>query len=617
MIQPPSREELEIYRDIPRDKIIKTYIDLMNNGEINLARKLRCYASYWDRILFVYFYMTKWATSPFKDYHDDILHAIPHGARDRRINILAPRGSAKSTMCVLVYPLHRILYAPFDEVMGYDIEKFIIVITVSEGKMKTRFRDLMRPLSDPDSYRNIHDDFGDRSDTGVWSVSEFHARLGIDDEIAVVRGMSRGKEVRGELEDGSRPTLFLIDDIDSVEDLLNPESRAKDQDWFFAGVMQAGVPEMSNFIMIDTLKHEESLAAIMRGRAAWETIFLRAFDEPPMLKPHPTAEPLWEQWENIYTNMSLKKRRDKADAFYEEHKKKMNEGVDGLWPERITYRLVRSKILDEGYDFTMREYQNDISLTSFRMFNMGKAATFTIQDDGLWIEDERLGEEGVRHVKWDGICGVSIYHDWAGGQDISKNDYSAVVMVAWSNPIENVDEDDIVDTLNGQYAYVLNAVLERSPPDRQIASIFDMAEYAMDTLALVPDLEINIGYEEIVDGTGRANPDYKRSFMREKEKRGNQCSDLVIRSVPQARVRKEARIDSLAGPINYGWISFNQNLNNEFRKQLAMYPTGDHDDGPDALEGATKMRLRPTGYDATESEYDANDGLSLQAGGRW
>ena len=618
MITPPSRDELEAYREIPKEKVITTYVELMKTGETGLAHRLRCYASYWHRDLFMFFYMAKWATAPFKDYHVEILHAIPHGVRDRRINILAPRGSAKSTMCALVYPLHRILYAPFDQVMGYDIDKFIIIITVSEGKMKARLRDIMRPLADKSSYPAIHDDFGDRSkDTMIWSSAEFHARLGINDEIGVVRGMSRGKEVRGELEDGSRPTLFIIDDIDSVEDLLNPQSREKDQDWFLAGVMQAGIPEMSNFIMIDTLKHEESLAALNRERPAWETIFLRAFNEPEKLRPHATAEHLWEEWENIYTNLSLKSRRNKADAFYEEHKEEMLEGVDGLWPERITYRLVRSKILDEGYDFTMREYQNDISLTSFRMFDMGNASIFTVQDDGFWVEDERL-EDGMRHVKWKDLCGVSIYHDWAGGQEISKNDFSAIVMVAWSKKTQNVDEEDVHDTMNGQYGYVLGAILERSPPDRQIASIFDLADHAMDTLVHIPNFVIHIGYEEIIDGTGRANPDYKRNFMREREKRGKQFHQLTIQSIPQGGVKKETRINTLAGPINFGWLSFNQNLSHEFRRQISMYPTADHDDAPDALEGATKMRLRPTEIveQRRPNEYQ-EQGLRLNSGGRW
>lgn len=620
MINLPSRTELETYRDIPREKIVATYLELVDAGENKLAQRLRYLASYWYKDLFIFFYLPKWATAPFKQHHRDILHAIPNGVRDRRINILAPRGSAKSTLCALMYPLHRILYAPLDSVMGYEIEKFIIIITVSEGKMKARLRDIMRPLSDNDSYRTLHQDFGDRSkDTTVWSNSEFHARLGIDEEIAVVRGMSRGKEVRGELEDGSRPTLFIIDDIDSIEDLLNPENRAKNEDWFFSGVMQAGVPEISNFIMIDTAKHEESLAMILQQRPAWETIFLRAFEQPPKLKPHPTAENLWEKWENIYTNMTLENRKDKADAFYSQNKKEMNQDVKGLWPERITYRLVRSKILDEGYDFTMREYQNDISLTSFRMFDMGKSSTFTVQHDGFWVEDYRL-DDGMRHVKWDQLCGVSIYHDWAGGQEITKNDFSAIVMVVWSKKILGVEPEDTRDTMNGQFGYVLGATLERTPPDRQIATIFDMAAYAMDTLIHIPNFVMHIGYEEIIDATGRANPDYTRNFLREREKRGNQFDKLTIQSIPQGGVKKETRINTLAGPINYGWLSFNQNLDHEFRRQLAMYPTADHDDAPDALHGATTLRLRPTALPQEKRpryghQEEEPQGLRLRAGG--
>ena len=604
----PTRKEIEAVGDMDKEKIGEKYKELMLSGEKQLARKLGWIAGYHHKHMFIKLYFPKLATHPFRPYHLQILDAIPNGQRNRNVNILAPRNSSKTTLCTLIYPIHRILYAPFDVIMGYYVEKFIVILTQNEDKMVRRMRELMDGF---EKNMKIKRDFGDRAtDTGVWAKNEFLVRLGINNECAIVVGLTRGKPIRGENVRFVRPTLIIIDDVDDVEELRNAQSREKDQSWFFSDVMPAGVPEITNFLFIDTLKHELALSAMLMDNPAWHTIFLRAFENPKQLKPHPTAEHLWERWEHIYTNKLIaggdQKRLDAAEAFYKENKTEMTEGVVGLWLEMLSYKMIREYIMSRGYDYVMQEYQNDITHTTYRIFDMGNASTFTIENDGLWVEDSRI-EEGMRHVKWDDLVGVSIYHDWAGGKDRRTNDFSAIVMVAWSKKIEGVDAEDTRDTMNGQYGYVIAATLERKPPDAQIVTLFNMADYAMEKLIHIPNLKIRMGYEEIVDGTGRANPDYRRSFMRQREKRGTQFHKLTIQSVPQSRVQKEIRIDTLAGPINYGWLSFNKDLDSEFINQLSQYPTADHDDGPDALEGATKMRLRPVEAKPVDTFYDEDD----------
>ena len=237
----------------------------------------------------------------------------------------------------------------------------------------------------------------------------------------------------------------------------------------------------------------------------------------------------------------------------------------------ITYKMIREYIVSRGYDYVLREYQNDISFTTFRMFEMDRASRFLIEDDGLWITDKRLPEE-TSHVQWDDIVGVSIYHDWAGGQDISKNDFSAILAVAWTKKVEGIEAIDSRDSMNGQYGYVIDARLEREPQTSQIRSIFDIAERIMHTFIKVPNLKIKIGYEKIIDGTQTANQFYRRSFIRERERRSPQCDKLTIQAIDQKGIAKNERIDTLAGPINFGWLSFNYELDPEFIRQLSMYP---------------------------------------------
>ena len=54
MITPPSREEIIEYKERlehkSRKEIVELYGALNNAGETELARKLRCYTSYWDYV---------------------------------------------------------------------------------------------------------------------------------------------------------------------------------------------------------------------------------------------------------------------------------------------------------------------------------------------------------------------------------------------------------------------------------------------------------------------------------------------------------------------------------------------------------------------------------------
>ena len=590
-------KEFMSYKNRTDGEIVDRYYNLIKEGNHNAARRLRCYASYWHLHLFIYFYLEDLATSPFADYHKTILNAIPHGERNRRINILAPRGSSKTTLLTLVYPLHRILYAPFDAILGYHTEKFITIITFSETNAKNRLRGMIYVL---ETKKEIRADFGERRQKGAtWGVKEFFVRSGIGDELIYVLGVTRGGEVRGNVFYNARPTLIILDDIDKVDLLLNPENRAKDQDWFFASVMPAGEPGVTNFIVIDTLKHEESLAALLMDRAGWRTIFLRAIISPQEIKPHPTAETLWKKWENYYANRMRTDEERKAEAlkFYNENKEEMERGVESLWPARLTYYNMRTEIVDLGLDFVMREYQNDISHTTFRIFDMHEASEFEIDEKGLLVSDWRLTikdeEEGLRRVKWDDIAGVSIYHDWAGGQEVLKNDYAAIVAVAWHKKISGVTAEFARDTMNGQYGYVLHAWLDRVPQSQQIRKMFDIVGEVQEVFHHVRDLQIRVGYEMMIDNTGTANDSYQRNFRLERDNRGRGFQDLSIQAVSQSGVQKLLRITAMEGPVAYGQLSFFKHLDPEFIRQMSQFPGADHDDGPDALQGSLRQSLRP------------------------
>lgn len=75
---------------------------------------------------------------------------------------------------------------------------------------------------------------------------------------------------------------------------------------------------------------------------------------------------------------------------------------------------------------------------------------------------------------------------------------------------------------------------------------------------------------------------------------------LPIRPDKRAKPNKEQRIEGISGLFERGLIKFNEALQNTadygaFLNQLLAFPNGNHDDGPDALEGAVHMLQKRIG----------------------
>lgn len=531
---------------------------------------------------FAQHFLSHYITADFAPHHLSIFDCINRGESGVKRNILAPRGSAKSTCMAVIYPLHRICYKHYDEMMGYDSDNFILILSRTHVMAVSRIKAIKFELEVNDAIQSAFGDF-----TGqTWGEKEIVTKNGI-----CLKAVGRGGQVRGSLFRNFRPSLIISDDLDDPESVRNPEVREKDQLWFDSDLMRAGsLDGTTNFINIDTVKHAEATANLLRQRAGWQTLFFRAILHPEDLW-HPAAEPLWKEWEKIYTNLELTDRESQAQAFYHANKDQMIAGVKELWPEVITYLDVRKEICDMGYYPVLRELQNSTHDPSQSLFDMGTAIRFSLTPDGFLRSDNRL-------VKWQEIAGVTLFLDWAGGKDIVDNCFAAAVAVAWV-PLPGSRQDQTDSIMGGVHGYVIDAHLARVGATEQMRMIFDMIE---NVRAEIPkrDIKIRLGIEGFVQDTWEAQKQViERDFRKEREAR-NLRDCPAIEWLPRLR-NKFDRIDALQPLIRNGWLAFKKGLSNEFYKQMSLYPTGDFLDAPDALEGACQLRVS-----RFESERRAN-----------
>ena len=515
--------------------------------------------------------MTEYITSEFGKHHDPLFCAVPRGATGKQVNILAPRGSAKSTCMAVIYPLHCVFFKWAYEKLSMKPYNFIIIVSKAHTMAQMRIRDIKRKMES--DFR-----FNDFIGKQTWGEQTLITKNNI-----MLAPKSRGGQIRGSLFGAERPDLIISDDLDDPETVRNEDVREKDQLWFDSDFIRAGRPDgKTNFINIDTVKHVKSTANLLRQRSGWRTLFFQAIEHPTDLW-HPTAEPLWREWEKLWTNMDLEEteRHAQAEAFYEKNESSMTAEVEELWPEVIRYLDVRKEICDVGYFPVLRELQNSAHDTSQALFDMASAMRFEKTRDGFLRADKRL-------IRWQEMAGATVFLDWAGGRDIAENAYAAVVSVIWV-PLPGSRADKTDSLMDGVHGYVFSADLKRVGVTEQMAMCFDAVQ-KIRTEIPKSDLKIRLGVEGFVQDTWKAQKQViERDFRAQREARN--LRDAPVLEFLTRQRNKYDRIDALQPMIRNGWLAFGQGLASEFMNQMSLYPTSKFLDGPDALEGACQLRI--------------------------
>lgn len=539
---------------------------LRAQGEREAARLLLKCASFWNVKRFVSVYLSHYAPQPFAQHHDDIFSAFPIGATGVEVNIIAPRGSAKSTCAATILPLYWICYRWAFEALDYRPIRYIIILSESTKFAKQRIKNIKEELEENEI---IRDHFGDLVGPDTWNITEILTQNGIKVEIG-----SPGAQSRGWLFLNNRPSVFINDDLESVEGTRNPDIREANWDWFSGTLMEAGEPEFTSFINLATVSHQECIAERLTSTPGWKTIRHKAIISPDPYDA-PVNEHLWRQWESIYgdINRAPDDRERDAQAFYEANRDAMMEGVVELWPDRLSYLFIRKETVKWGRRFVLREYQNVISVSS-QIFDMENALWFDVDHDGLKVYQGLHKDNITRAVKWEHIDGASLFLDWAGGKDAYENAFAAAILVLWER----------FPASNEKMAYVIADRLKRVPPSGQVSTCFDLyEEYS--------HFPCTFAIEDFVkDTAGTMKETWTRRFNETKAARqGAGRPHALTLTWLKRNTNKIERIATLEPMIAGNRIAFNRGLSPEYKAQMEQFPTHEYLDAPDATEGAIRI----------------------------
>jgi predicted phage terminase large subunit-like protein len=273
------------------------------------------------------------APSQMHEWLGDQLDGM-HSRRGTKLNVMGPRGGAKSTIGTLCYVLRAALE-------GW--EEYIWVISDTKTQAQAHLENIKAELESNELLKKQYPLVRCKSHAGN--------RIKLTNGT-VVESFGTGQKLRGRRERAARPSLIVCDDLQNDSHMQSARQRAGSRSWFHGTLLKAG-NKKTNVINLATALHREALAMQLHDQpAGWITRKFAAIEH------WPTRMDLWQQWEDLYCDPQNPEAAQNALVFFEQNQAAMQLGAKVLWPaEEDLYTLMKMRA-ESGRTAFEREKQN-------------------------------------------------------------------------------------------------------------------------------------------------------------------------------------------------------------------------------------------------------------------
>ena len=359
----------------------------------------------------------------------------------------------------------------------------------------------------------------------VWKSSEIVLRNGV---CVMARGT--GGRVLGLKHRGKRPSLVIGDDLNQRGDATSPTLRQRKLDWFLKDVLKVG-NRRTNFLAAGTSIHREAIVCSLSENPLWTS---RRFKS---VLRWPERMDLWVAWERLLTNLGDTNREATARAYYAANSIEMERGAVVLWPDEYPLYTLMCERAEAGESAFASERQDEEGRDGLTEF---PDEWFTPQ---MWFSD------------WpEGVIGKAYFLDPSKGRTDKPGDWQAHVWGGWSRKYN---------------ALFVEADLRREPGPQMVErSVRQCKAFGASSVTI----------ETNSDNVDLLFPMFKDTLAKMGAGLG---FDGIHHTDP-----KLGRIRSLGPYLCRGQIKVRQTPGGkECVSQLRDVPSGQHDDGPDALAG--------------------------------
>lgn len=323
-------------------------------------------------------------------------------SRGARVNLIGPRGSAKSTVATLCHVLHAALE-------GW--ERYIWIVSDTKEQAETHLDNVKAELVDN---RRLRTDYASAVGHGRrWRANSIELANGV-----VIESYGTGQRIRGRRRSADRPSLIVCDDLQNDSHISSAVQREASRQWFQGTLLNAGTKH-TNIVNLATALHREALALALHRTAGWTS---RNF---PAIESWPSHTELWQEWEDLYCDVDNPHAKSTARAFYDKRHVAMNAGASVLWPA-----------VEDLY--TLMQMRVEIGQTAFEREKQGSPVNPEFCE---WPESY-FGEH-TWFDKWpEKLLVRTIALDPSKGREAGRGDYSAYVLLGVdSNGVMYVEAD--------------------------------------------------------------------------------------------------------------------------------------------------------------------------------
>lgn len=367
-----------------------------------------------------------------------------------------------------------------------------------------------------------------------WSKYRLHLANGV-----LIEARGPGK-LRGRKHGQARPSLVVLDDPSDDSHKTSAAKRKALSTWFFSTLLKIG-NKLTNFLFAGTAVHRECLICEVAKLKTWETVKFKSIEKEPV------NSPLWSKWKRILLDSDDKESEIKARKYYMLNKTVMDKGAVVLWPEKESlYDLQLMRVTEGRYSFEAEKQNNPIDPESCEW------AADLFEGEHIWFDEWPEDPEVV-------VASL----DPSKGRKDKPGDYQAMAFIALKNNLIYIDAD-----------------IDRRPIPQMVYDFIANCRFIMPHTAVVE----SVMFQECL------LPECEAEALEQK-------LPVPIEGIETGGVDKITRIRRLGPWINRRRLRFKRGSAGVklLIEQLQDFPTGQHDDGPDALEMAVRRALQLLG----------------------
>jgi len=274
-------------------------------------------------VLFGKVTMPNMFSAPSPKFHYEISDSLMDDSQ-KQINIIAPRGHAKSSIIGGVFPLYHLMF--------HEGQKLIVLVSRTQDHAIKLLGTIKDTLDYSMNFRSIFGYWGQHS-ARQWAKSEIELK---DGSMIICKGT--GQQIRGIKKGNQRPTMIIVDDPEDENNTKTAEAMEVNLRWLLQSAVPSLDPMKGRIVIIGTPQHQRCLVETLKEMKGWTNMHFA-----PSLKKNIS---LWEEWHPIKRLLKKKEELEsinRVSVFYREYLCQIIGDEDQLFKEEY-FQYYKGKV---------------------------------------------------------------------------------------------------------------------------------------------------------------------------------------------------------------------------------------------------------------------------------